>query len=66
MGRIKPTLVKRTAKKLLAEENSFTSKFGDNKKILGSTMPSKWIRNRIAGYLAKLKTMQAKDVHLNQ
>lgn len=67
MGRIKPTLVKRTTKKLLSEDNSFTSRFEDNKKILGSnTMPSKWIRNRIAGYLAKLKTMQAKDVHLNQ
>lgn len=65
MGRIKPTLVKRTSKKLLSEDNSFTSKFEDNKKILGNTMPSKWIRNRIAGYLARLKIIQAKDVHLN-
>jgi ribosomal protein S17E len=64
MGRIKSALVKRTAKKLMAEENSFTSKFEDNKKVLGNnTMPSKWIRNRLAGYLGKLKKMQAKEPH---
>ena len=66
MGRIKMTLVKRTTKKLLAEENSFTSSFEDDKKILGNLMPSKRIRNMIAGYLARLKKAQAKDVHLNQ
>ena len=67
MGRIKMTLVKRTTKKLLAEENSFTSSFEEDKKILGSnTMPSKRLRNMIAGYLARLKKAQAKDVHLNQ
>jgi len=67
MGRIKSTLVKRTARKLLAEDNSFTSKFEDDKKVLGSnTMPSKRIRNMIAGYLARLKKMQEKDIHLNQ
>ena len=61
------TLVKRTTKKLLAEENSFTSSFEEDKKILGSnTMPSKRLRNMIAGYLARLKKAQAKDVHLNQ
>jgi len=65
MGRIKPALVKRTAKKLVNEYN-FTSKFEDNKKILGNTMPSKRVRNMIAGYLARLKKMQAKEVHLNQ
>jgi|WetSurMetagenome_2_1015567.scaffolds.fasta_scaffold431554_2 ribosomal protein S17E len=63
MGRIKPALVKRTAKKLMAGENSFTSSFEENKRILGHTMPGKWIRNRLAGYLAKLKKMQAREPH---
>ena len=67
MGRIKSTLVKRTARKLMAGENSFTSKFEDDKKVLGNnTMPSKRIRNMIAGYLTRLKKMQEKDIHLNQ
>ena len=58
MGRIKSALVKRTAKKLLVEIDLFTSSFEKNKKILGSTMPSKRIRNMIAGYIARLKKMK--------
>jgi len=60
MGRIKSALVKRTAKKLV-EESIFTSSFEDDKKILGNLMPSKRIRNKIAGYLARLKKMQANE-----
>lgn len=55
MGRIKSKLVKRTSHQLLNEENSFTEKFEDNKPLLGKSMPSKKIRNQIAGYLARLK-----------
>lgn len=59
MGRIKSTLEKRTSRKMLKEENSFTSKFEDNKKVLGNTiMPSKKVRNKIAGYISRLKRMQ--------
>lgn len=59
MGRIKSTLEKRTSKKMLKEENSFTGKFEDNKKVLGnSIMPSKKVRNKIAGYITRLKRMQ--------
>lgn len=61
MGRIKSALVKRSSKKMLKEENVFTDKFEDNKKVLGNTMPSKRIKNMIAGYIARLKRMQAKD-----
>lgn len=62
MGRIKSTLEKRTSRKMLKEENSFTEKFEDNKKVLGNTiMPSKKVRNKIAGYVARLKRMYAKD-----
>jgi len=55
MGRIKLKLVKRTSHLLLNEENVFTDKFEDNKPILGNSMPSKKIRNQIAGYIARLK-----------
>lgn len=58
MGRIKNSLIKRTARLLLKEENSFTEKFEDDKKLLGSSMPSKRLRNRIAGYVARLKQQE--------
>jgi ribosomal protein S17E len=58
MGRIKSTMVKKTAKNLFTKEFVFTDSFDNNKKILGNTMPSKPIRNKIAGYLARLSKMQ--------
>ena len=61
MGRIKSALVKRTAKKMLNEENSFTDKFEDAKLVLGSSMPSKRVRNKIAGYVARLNRMKAEE-----
>ena len=55
MGRKKSTLVKRTAHQLIKEEKEiFDSEFDHNKKLLGSTMPSKKMRNKIAGYIARL------------
>lgn len=58
MGRIKSALVKRSSKKMLREENAFNPSFENNKKILGSSMPSKKVRNKIAGYLSRLKKFQ--------
>lgn len=55
MGRIKSLLVKRTAKKLVKEQDFYTENFEDDKKLLGNLMPSKRIRNKIAGYMARLK-----------
>jgi ribosomal protein S17E len=57
---IKTALVKRTAKSLIKEENAFNKSFDNNKKILGNSMPSKSVRNKIAGYLTKLRTREAK------
>ena len=55
MGKIKSKLIKRTSKKMLSEGINFTEKFKDNKKILGNnTMPSKKLRNQIAGYQVRL------------
>jgi ribosomal protein S17E len=62
MGRIKTALVKRTSRKLLTEENAFSQDFNRNKKVLGNdTMPSKKVRNQIAGYISRLNTMKANE-----
>ncbi len=55
MGRIKSMLIKRTSKNLLKEENVFSQDFEKNKKVLGNTMPSKRLKNKIAGYISRLK-----------
>lgn len=61
MGRIKSTLIKRTTRDLLKEENVFTSDFNEDKKVLGKNMPSKCIRNKIAGYVARLKKREDQE-----
>jgi small subunit ribosomal protein S17e len=59
MGRIKSTLIKRTSRQMLAQQpDSFGKTFEENKKALGSTLPSKRMRNKIAGYIARLKLQQ--------
>ncbi|MFZ1970582.1 MAG: 30S ribosomal protein S17e [Candidatus Nanoarchaeia archaeon] len=60
MGKIKTRLVKRTAINLNKKDISFSDNFNVNKKILGSTMPSKKIRNQIAGFLARMKRKEIK------
>ena len=54
MGKIKSKLIKRSAKELVKRGIEFSENFERNKKILGNTMPSKKIRNQIAGYLSRL------------
>ena len=58
MGRIKPLLVKRASVELMKQDIPFSESFEHNKKILGNLMPSKKIRNKIAGYIARLKCME--------
>ena len=60
MGRIKIAMIKRTTKELMKKELVFSEHFNDNKKILGSTMPSKKVRNKIAGYIGRLKRVETK------
>ncbi len=60
MGRIKGALIKRTARSMLKEENKFDTTFEKNKKLIGNTMPSKSLRNKIAGYIARIKCTEAK------
>lgn len=54
MGKIKSKLMKRSAGELIKKGIEFSGNFERNKRILGNTMPSKKIRNQIAGYLSKL------------
>lgn len=54
MGKIKSKLIKRSAQDLERKGIKFGENFERNKKILGRTMPSKKIRNQIAGYLSRL------------
>ncbi len=55
MGKIKSKFIRRTADIFLKEGIEFSEDFEENKKILQDTMPSKKIRNRMAGYLCRLK-----------
>ena len=57
MGRIKSKLIKRTSRQLLKNsDESFGKTFAENKKALGSTLQSKKRRNKVAGYVARIKT----------
>ena len=58
MGRIKSLMVKKAAKQLL-NETVFNGEFENNKKYLRNTMPSKPIRNKIAGYITRLMKAKA-------
>jgi len=62
MGRIKSTLIKRTARSMVKEKNKFDDKFNNNRDILGSSMPSKRLRNKIAGYITRMKRNEQKKV----
>lgn len=56
MGRIKSGLIKRTARILIKENPSFTGNFEENKKVISQyEMPDKGTRNKVAGYITRLK-----------
>jgi ribosomal protein S17E len=58
MGKIKQRLIKRTTRTLLTSDLPLSEDFKQNKKVLGSDMPSKKVRNQIAGYISRLKKME--------
>ena len=61
MGKIKSKLIKRSAKELIKKGIDFYEDFEKNKKVLGNTMPSKKLRNQMAGYLSRLKKYEKKN-----
>lgn len=62
MGRIKSLMIKKAAKQLLQSkdvETSFTTNFDQNKIVLrNGTLPSKPMRNKVAGYISRLVRMR--------
>ena len=63
MGKIKSKQVKRSAEEIVRRGVEFSKDFEKNKKILGNkTMPSKKIRNQVAGYLAKMSKRKSISV----
>ena len=65
MGRIKSKMVKKAARELLETKNhQFKSEFEPNKNLLKGFMPSKKIRNKIAGYIARLEKAKTKEKNI--
>ena len=61
MGRIKTQLIKRISNKLIKEHrNEFKKDFKENKEIVSrlADIPSKKIRNVIAGYVTRLMQIE--------
>ena len=58
MGKIKSKMIRRTTNNLIEKGVEFGENFEDNKKALGNSMPSKKIRNQIAGLAAKMKKQE--------
>ena len=61
MGKIKSKQVKRAVHELLDSGIELEKDFEMNKKILGQEMPSKKMRNKMAGYAARHKKQQEKE-----
>ncbi len=67
MGKIKSKQVKRAVHDLISAGIELTRDFETNKKILGTEMPSKKMRNKMAGYAARhIKQKQEELEELNK
>jgi len=62
MGKIKSKLIIRTSKTLIGKGIEVSDSFEKNKRILGNTMPSKKMRNQMAGFLSRLKRHEKKKI----
>ncbi|MCX6750670.1 MAG: hypothetical protein NTZ83_04390 [Candidatus Pacearchaeota archaeon] len=60
MGKIKSKMIRKAANALTKEDLSFNKDFEKNKSILGRTMPSKRLRNKIAGLISRMKRQEEK------
>jgi ribosomal protein S17E len=61
MGRIKSMAIKRTSNTLLKKRDDFSESFHSNKEILKNyDLPDKGTRNKIAGYIARIKKAESK------
>ncbi|AMK15698.1 30S ribosomal protein S17e [Methanobrevibacter olleyae] len=65
MGNIRTSFVKRISKELIeTNAGKFTTDFEENKKLVAeySTVSTKHLRNKIAGYITRLVRQQANQV----
>lgn len=60
MGKIKSKMMRKTANVLTKKDLEFNKDFEKNKAILGKTMPSKRLRNKIAGLISRMKRQEEK------
>jgi len=58
MGKIKSKQIRKAGQSLVKKGVPFNESFEYNKKILGSTMPSKKLRNQMAGFLTRFKKQE--------
>ncbi|MBU0761237.1 MAG: 30S ribosomal protein S17e [Nanoarchaeota archaeon] len=63
MGRIKQLMIKKAARELFATVEGFSEDFEKNKKLLKNTMPSKSVRNKVAGGIVRLATQERQKAH---
>lgn len=63
MGRIKSTVIKKAASELFVTVEGFNEDFERNKKILKDTMPSKKVRNKVAGQISRLAKQKRQKKH---
>lgn len=61
MGKIKSKMMRRALHDFKKNGIELTEDFETNKKILGNTMPSKKLRNKIAGLGARDKRQEIKN-----
>ena len=61
MGKIKSKQVKRASEDLMKAGIEFSEDFEKNKKILGREMPSKRMRNKMAGYLSRFSRQKKEE-----
>jgi ribosomal protein S17E len=61
MGKIKTKLIKRTSKEICSGGVEISTEFEKNKKLLVEGMPSKKVRNQIAGCLTKIAKNKKKE-----
>jgi len=67
MGKVKSKMIRRATSELKEQGIKFSVEFDRNKKILGSTMPSKKLRNRLAGFIARVEKQEKKNaLKINQ
>lgn len=66
MGKIKSKQVKRSVHALLESNIELSTDFEVNKKILGREMPSKKMRNKMAGYASRHLKQKEKELEALQ